>query len=107
MCMIPVFKCLCIEDIEDILKNMKRNKKRKEWCCCVVLESEEQNRNIDIFARCLRDKNKDLLRADKLKEEQEEANNRKEQLREQISLQSIKIYHCNQCLMYHCNPLFI
>ena len=41
---------------------------RKYWSGCVLLE-EEQNRNIDIFAMCLKDKRKDLALINKLKEE--------------------------------------
>ena len=56
-------------DIDMILRNMRANTNRKYWSCCVLLEEEEQNKNIDIFSMCLKDKRKDLVLINKLKEE--------------------------------------
>ena len=42
-CIIPEFKCVAVMDIENFLRNMKRNKKRNEWSSYVIEESEEQN----------------------------------------------------------------
>ena len=59
-CLMPQFKCVAVMDIENLLRNMKRNKKRNDWSSCVIEESEEQNVNIDIFRKCMKDRIRDI-----------------------------------------------
>ena len=65
------FKYVSANDINGFLRDMRSNKLKTNWISSVVLESEEQNKYIDIFATKLKDKRNDLLFIKELKEEVE------------------------------------